>query len=286
MLDPEWGVDLMIGGHSHTVLEQPAVVNNILITQAGTGTDQVGRFDITVDDDTNAIVAWQWELIPINSSIAAPDEELLTFIDSYKNIVDQKYGALLCHFTEALTHPKREIETALGNLVADVLAERASADVVLFGSGAIRSTSMGPLVTLGDLYKTFPFVDTLQLFTVSGATLKRLFSHIMRIENRDGEGECFQVNRGVAAVWDDRTQTLESLSARGEPVADAARYSVLLQGYHYKNAAQNIGLAPSDLLLLEPGRLVATSARDVLEEYMRVHQNLRSRVEGRLVYKS
>jgi 5'-nucleotidase/UDP-sugar diphosphatase len=35
MLKPEWGVDMILGGHSHTVLEQPEVVNNILIGQQG-----------------------------------------------------------------------------------------------------------------------------------------------------------------------------------------------------------------------------------------------------------
>jgi len=65
MLDPQWGVDMIIGGHSHTILEQPAVVNDVLIAQAGTGTDQIGRFDITVDDDTNSIVEWTWQLITI-----------------------------------------------------------------------------------------------------------------------------------------------------------------------------------------------------------------------------
>src|SRR4030043_1623613 len=56
LLKPEWGVDMIIGGHSHTILKEPARVNNILITQAGVGSDQVGRFDIVVDDDTNSIV--------------------------------------------------------------------------------------------------------------------------------------------------------------------------------------------------------------------------------------
>ena len=37
MLDPEWGVDMIIGGHSHTFLDQPAKVNDILIAQAGVG---------------------------------------------------------------------------------------------------------------------------------------------------------------------------------------------------------------------------------------------------------
>ena len=42
-LDPSWGVDIIIGGHSHTFIDKPAKVNDILIVQAGTGTDQIGR---------------------------------------------------------------------------------------------------------------------------------------------------------------------------------------------------------------------------------------------------
>ena len=38
MLDPDWGVNLIIGGHSHTFMEKADVVNGIPIVQAGTGT--------------------------------------------------------------------------------------------------------------------------------------------------------------------------------------------------------------------------------------------------------
>lgn len=48
-LDPAWGVDLIIGGHSHTYLEHAVEENGVVIAQAGTGTDQIGRFDIIVD---------------------------------------------------------------------------------------------------------------------------------------------------------------------------------------------------------------------------------------------
>ena len=78
LLDPAWGVDVIIGGHSHTILEQPAVVNDILIVQAGTGTDQIGRFDFIVDDDTNKIISWQWRLIPVNDDLAQPDPDCRT----------------------------------------------------------------------------------------------------------------------------------------------------------------------------------------------------------------
>ena len=66
LLMPEWGVDLIIGGHSHTLPEKPEEVNNILIVQAGTGTNQIGRFDIVVDADTNSVAEYKWQAVPIS----------------------------------------------------------------------------------------------------------------------------------------------------------------------------------------------------------------------------
>jgi len=285
MLDPAWGVDLIIGGHSHTILDQPAVVNGILIAQAGVGTDQIGRFDILVDDDTNSIVDWRWQLLSVDDRLAEPDLELQRFIESYKETVDRKYGTLICRFSQALTHPRREEETALGNLFADIFAERSGADVVLVGSGSIRSKSLGPTVTLGDLYAAFPYDDVLYRCTITGAQLKGIFAHIMRPENRNREGECYQVNREVQAVYNDAERRLESLTIGGIPVADEGQYTILLQGYHYTNSAPNLGLTTEELTALALPKVVSTSARDVLEEYLRTHRNIRSQVEGRLVYR-
>jgi 5'-nucleotidase len=96
LLKPEYGVDMIIGGHSHTILEQPGHVNNILVAQAGVGTNQVGRFDIVVDDDTNSIIDYKWQLIPIVEGIAEPDTKLQEYIDTFAHVVDHKYGAIIC----------------------------------------------------------------------------------------------------------------------------------------------------------------------------------------------
>lgn len=284
LLRPEWGVDLIIGGHSHTILEKPAEVNGILIAQAGVGTDQVGRFDLVVDDDTNSVVDYVWRLVPINGELAEPDAGLARYIDSFKEVVDRKYQTVISKFAQVLTHPTRIEETALGNLVADAIAERAAADVVLVGSGSIRKKELGPLVTLGDFVSCFPFEETLSRFVVAGEHLSRIFGHIMRPENRTGEGECYQTNSGVRAVYDPARQELGSLCVRGRPIEDCTTYTLCLAGYHVRNAAAFLGVSQEELARLEPPRLVSTSVRDVLEEYFRNHQNLRSAVEGRLVY--
>jgi 5'-nucleotidase len=286
MLDPAWGVDMIIGGHSHSILDQPVVENGILIAQAGMGTDHIGRFDITVDDDTNHIVDYTWQLVEISEKNAPADTQLTDYIDSFKQVVDRKYNTLVCKFSTRLTHPCRETETSLGNLVADIYREVAECDVMLTGSGAIRSPELGPAVTLGNLRACFPFDDSINRFRITGAQLRRIFTHIMRRENRDGEGECYQVNAGIRAVYNDRTGILESLDVAGEPVDDARPYTIGLTGYHVDNGKKNLNITPGELTFLAGSKVIATSATGVLEEYLSVHPNLTSRVEGRLVFRN
>ena len=284
MLKPEWGVDLIIGGHSHTILDKPEKVNGIYIAQAGVGTDQVGRFDVIVDDDTNSIVEYKWQLIPIDDDIADPDLKLQKYIDSFKEVVDRKYNTIICKLGEMLTHPLREEETSLGNLIADAFAQCANADVMFLGSGSVRVKELGPLVTLSNFISCFPYNDTLNRFTITGEQLKRVFSHIMRPDNRSGEGECYQVNRGVKAVYNDSLKQLQSLSINEEPVSDSGTYTICMQGYHYSNSAEYLNIAGEELARIEKPRIVSTSAQEVLEEFLRNNQNIISRVEGRLIY--
>jgi len=285
LLKPEWGVDMILGGHSHTFLEKPTEINNILIAQAGVGTNQIGRFDITVDDDTNSIVDYEWKLIPINNEIANPDKKLLEFIESFKENVDRKYNTIITKFTEEATHPEREIETSLGNIFADALASSAECDVMFLGSGSIRLEKLGPLVTLKDFLSCFPFDDTLSKFYINGNKLQNIFAHIMRIENRDGEGECYQINAGVQAIYNDKEKRLELLKVGNEEINKDKIYSICLQDYHLSNCKDFLNITEKELLSEKCSRVVSTSVQDVLEEYLRNHQNIKPKLENRLVFK-
>jgi 5'-nucleotidase len=284
LLKPEWGVDMVIGGHSHTILKEPARVNNILITQAGVGSDQVGRFDIVVDDDTNSIVEFKWQLIPIDESLALPDENLEKFINSFKEAVDRKYNTIICKLAKILTHPAREIETSLGNLIADAFAQVSECDLMLVGSGSIRTKELGPIVTLKDFRSCFPYNDSLNRFSVDGSKLKKIFSHFMRKDNRNGEGECYQVNNGVKAVYDDKKSRLVSIEVKGRPVSESEVYTICMQGYHANNSATYLNITNEELIENEKHKVVSTSAMEVLEEYLRNNQNMSSSIEGRLTY--
>ncbi|MBN2015224.1 5'-nucleotidase C-terminal domain-containing protein [Candidatus Dojkabacteria bacterium] len=285
LLKKEWGVDMIIGGHSHSILDNPKKVNNILITQAGVGTDQIGRFDITVDDDTNSIIKYNWKLIPINEKLAKPDKKLEEFIEKFKKKVDRKYNTIVCKLAKKLTHPKRETETALGNLIADSFVDSAQCDVMLVGSGSIRLKNLGPLVTLKDLLACFPFDDSLSRFSISGSRLIKMFNHIMRKENRNSEGECYQVNGSIRAVYSDSTKSLKSLTINGVKVTSTNFYTICLQGYHIKNSKEYLNMTSEELTESKESKVVTTSAQEVLEEFLRNNQNIKREVEGRLVFK-
>jgi 5'-nucleotidase len=284
MLKPEWGVDIIIGGHSHTILEKPEVINNILITQAGVGTDQIGRFDIVVDDDTNSVVDYKWQLVPIDSSIAEKDGELEEFINSFKDVVDRKYNTIVSKFAKKLMHPSRKVETELGNLFADIFKERADVDIAITGSGSIRLKEMGPIITLGDLIAVFPFSDSLTKFKIKGKNLRKIFSNFMSNENRVKDGEYYQVNRRVKAIYNETKNALESLTINNKDVQDEGEYTISLQGYHVDNCFKNLNITYEELTQLEQPKLITTSVRDVVEEYLRNHQNISSNIEGRLTY--
>lgn len=284
LIKPAWGVDLIIGGHSHTILKQPEHVNGIYIAQAGVGTDQIGRFDILVDDESNSIIDMKWQLIAIDSSIAEPDKELEKYINSFKEDVDRKYNTIICKFARKLTHPQREIETELGNLLSDAFAEISETDIMLTGAGSIRIKEMGPLVTLKDVMTCFPYDDTLSRHVISGSKVKKIFAHFMRQENRNGEGECYQVNKRVKAVYDDSKKSLVSLDFGGKPIENGQFYKICMQGYHFNNSQVYLNISNEELLESGKSKVISTSAQQVLLEYLRNHQNIDAKVEGRLIY--
>ncbi len=280
-LDPDWGVDLIIGGHSHTILEQPDEVNGILITQAGVGTDQLGRFDIVVDAETNSIVLWTWELVPIRTGLADPDVALQEFLWASFAAVRDKYDMQLTQLKRRLTHPGRDRETELGNLFADIMAEKAQVDVSFVISGSIRSAKLGPPVLLREFKQAFPYDTPIYKFTVTGAHLRQIFRFNLSPAQR--RRRILQINQTVRVEYDDAQGDVACLAVRGQPVDDTAHYTISVQNYYYENAEDRLGLTKMDLEALGDKQTLTTSSQNVLEDYMYTHTDLQRQVEGRII---
>ena len=106
----------------------------------------------------------------------------------------------------------------------------------------------------------------------------------MRPENRNSEGECYQVNNLVKAIYSESETEVVSLKIKGAPVDDNSAYTLCIQGYHVSNCASYLNITEEELRASGKTKVVSTSAKEVLEEYLRNHQNLKPGAMGRLVY--
>lgn len=284
LLSPDLSVDLIIGGHTHTYMEQPEIVNGIVIAQAGTGTDHLGRFDLTINMDINRIADFTWSMVDINENSAPPDEAIDAVIKGYLTQTEKKYNRILSALPLRLEHEDRYIETALGNAVADSLQDAFGIDLFILGSGSLRTNGIGPLVTVGDLRTLFPYDDKAICLTIKGKVLRDMLQFFYRAYAANESLEYYQYSKGTRIVYDKATGAISELEICGEPLNDERIYTVAFQDYHIINMPANFGAAAADLPKVRPDRVVATSCRDILQE--RISNKLfYAQREGRIVEK-
>lgn len=284
-LDPACGVDIIIGGHSHTLLSEPRVVAGIPIVQAAIGTDQIGRFDIIVDTDRNCIDSYTWQCIPITEENCPRDEALEKVVKEYKDYTDEKYGQILTRFPRAYTHPQRNSETELGDLMAECMRDQLGSDLVILGSGSIRRPSLGPLVTVKDFIEIFPYADPAYGFRISGKQLRHIVKHMLREESFiDSENnEWFQFSKGFCCEFDRKNHEIISLKMNGKKVADDDLFTVVMQKFFFDNIKDFLDLPQEEIEKNGRPIEVATKAPNILEEYFKDHDFIKLDGEPRLI---
>ena len=282
LLDPAFGVDFIIGGHSHTFMDEAEVINGIPIVQAGTGTDIIGRLEIDYDDEEKKVAGWTWRCDEISDESAKPDPVMEEMLYRYKDQTDAKYKRVVTRWARKLTHPSREQETEMGNLYADIMQDESSFDIMLFGSGSIRKKELGPIIEYQDMLENTPFDDVCWMLEVTGEQWRRSRKHLMRDEAWVGETEFYQFSKGVRIKYNKTTKVLEELKFNGQDVTDDMRLKICVQNYHYKNFDEFFGVPLEEVVKNRKPRVVAVSVNNIVEEYFSTHQGLDARVEGRI----
>ncbi|MBR5059139.1 MAG: bifunctional metallophosphatase/5'-nucleotidase [Clostridia bacterium] len=285
LLDPSWGVDMIIGGHSHTFMEKAEVVNGVPIVQAGTGTGVIGRIELQYDTEARKIADFKYKLVPINENTAPKDEVMEDLLKNYRTVTDGKYKRVVTRWARKLTHPSREQETEMGNLYSDALQWESSFDIMLVGSGSIRKKELGPVIEYQDMLENTPFDDCIWMLTVTGDQWRRMIKHIMRDDAWKGETEFYQFSQGVKIVYNRTTKVLEELKWKGEEVTDEMRLKIALLDYHYKNFDEFLGVPIEEVKKNMRPRIVATSFNNIVEEFFMTHEGLDAKVEGRITLK-
>lgn len=272
------GVDLILGGHSHTILEEPTLVNDILIAQAGCGTDQIGRFDLEIDMDNNCVHKYKWQLIPITRENCPKDRSLERLLKNYTESVEIKYNSVLTRLSKKLAYPNRYEEGEAGNFFADCLKDALGVDIMILGAGSIRKPEFGDIVTLKDLKEFFPFCDSLYCIKIDGKTLKKMIKTLFHKVFYEKFKEFYQWSAGMQIVYDYKKDKVTSITFQGKKISDSTIFNVGMQDFQFENSLDFLGI---DLTKL-PNKQVANSDQEVMREYLSDKTHLNADIEGRI----
>jgi 5'-nucleotidase len=106
---------------------------------------------------------------------------------------------------------------------------------------------------------------------------------MLRDEVWDGAHcEFFQFSKGVQVIYDKQSHGLKEFSLHGEPIGDQKIYKIGLQYYFYLNMKDFFSVSHEEVEANEKTRRIATSCREVLDEYLSCHQNLDHQISGRI----
>ena len=103
------------------------------------------------------------------------------------------------------------------------------------------------------------------------------------LENRKGNGDSFQVNRAVKIIFSDSISEVTTFTINGHPVKDDMFYCLGIHSYIMDHCEMMLGISKEDLLGNSEKQIKLTGIRDAIDEYLRIHHNLYSTVEGRIV---
>lgn len=157
------GIDIIVGGHSHTVIASPVQIGNTLILQAG----EFGRYlgKLTLYLNNMAIQSWNYELQSVDSSV--PEEPTLAFmIDSLASEVEANpwfgpvYTAVIAQAGTEIKKPLGEglfKDTPLGNLVSDAFRDKTGTDIAFYPQGFCSQTIYPGGVKGADIFQAIPY---------------------------------------------------------------------------------------------------------------------------------
>ena len=215
------GIDIVIGGHSHTTLQEPIIVNGRTpVVQTGLEGKNLGELVITVDGPRLTVDAYQ--LHPIDDTIAG-DRAIGDQIDRLKKGVTAAVFASrgysidqpLAMTTRDLPNTFTDVAagTILANLVTDSFRKATEADIGFTANGMIRAPLMrgkSGVLTVYDVFAVAPLgagvVDTtagsaLVTGYFTGHDLKNILEFFL-VDNPAHPGEYFPRVSGMRFRYD------------------------------------------------------------------------------------
>ena len=175
------GIDLIVDGHSHTVLENGITIGDTLIVQTGAHAYNLGR--VTIQIDGKKITAKNAELLnadAVKKINPVPDKEIERAIRKFQVENKKLFNEVIAQNPTALSGEYSSVrlqEMELGDFLTDAFRWKTGADIGVINGGGIRSDLPAGNVTRGDPIAIFPFGNQLQVVEISGVKIREMLEH-------------------------------------------------------------------------------------------------------------
>ena len=183
LADSVSGIDLIIGGHSHTKVDPyPTFVTSpagdpVAVVQAEDWGRYLGKLDIVFDENGVVdIFKTEGELIFLDESIPE-DPVTLAKLDVYAEALEEWKTTVVGQASVYLDGERphvRTMETNLGNLICDATLERVESDgveIAFQNGGGIRASINPGDVSIGDIISVLPFGNMIVDCDVTGQVI-------------------------------------------------------------------------------------------------------------------
>src|SRR5690606_3965532 len=146
------GVDLIIGAHTHHLLEEPLMIGATTICAAGKFGEYIGRVEIGIDPIT-ARPVFRAKCVPTHAYAERPAAAAI--ISGFREVGQRRFGRVITRLTEPLP-ARTERESPLGNLLAAGLRRWTDAEIGIVNAGQLLGGLALGDVTAGELHALCP----------------------------------------------------------------------------------------------------------------------------------
>ena len=276
------GIDLIIDGHSHTLMVGGKPVDesiiltehgDTLIVSSGEYIKNIGVVIISADGEISSGFIPYSEDIPSDAGI----DELVAAISMLSDVtLSEVIGTTAVKLSGEREYSRRQ-ETNLGNLAADAIRAATDADVAFTNGGGIRASIEAGDITKKDLVTVFPFGNYVVTKRVTGKALLAAMEHGVK-DYPDLSGGFPQVS-GI-------TFQIDASKPAGSRIGGAMVGGKDLDPNSFYLLATNDFLAGGgdDYTMLDEFGIVNeyASLEEILITFIQAHPDLAPEVEGRI----
>ena len=277
-------VDVIIGGHEHSLLESAS--GGAPIFKMTADAREMGRIDLNIVKDTGTVESIDWRVIPVTRQ---------TKEDPRFAAINRKYGSLLKKLAQVVGRTTvdldarsaigRQEETNVGNFIADAFRTATGADVAIMNGGSIRADEIirpGPIANR-DVLSLLPFKNKVVKLELTGALLREALEHGVARSAEDSEPGRFPQVSGIRFTFDATRPAgsrIVNVTINGKPLNEKAKYTLATSDYVAIDGGDGYEMLKQGRVLIP--REQARFDSDVVRAAITAKKVIAPKVEGRI----